>query len=78
MFSENFSEEVDNSPEIKDLLKQKINWDLRKLTVAEAAHYLTEKSDAQVTPGETTYNFYRRSISGHWLDYSITVLRKRD
>ena len=78
LFSENFSEKVDNNPEIKKLLKQKINWDQRKLTVAEAAHYLTEKSDAEVTLGETTYNFYRTSISGHWLDYSITVLKKRD
>jgi energy-coupling factor transporter transmembrane protein EcfT len=73
-----FSDKIANDPETQEILKQKINWDHRKLTAAEAAYYLTEKSDAEVTLGETTYNFYRRSISGHWLDYSITVLKKRD
>lgn len=73
-----FSNKIANDPETQEILKQKINWDQRELTVAEAAYYLTEKSDAQVALRVTKYNFYRRSISGHWLGYSITVHKKRD
>lgn len=73
-----FSDKIANDPQTQEIIKQKISWDQRKLTVAEAAYYLTEKSDAQVNLRIDHHIFLRTSMSGHWLSYTIGVYKKRD